>query len=397
MEQLQAELTHLSSLQLSYSSTLSLLRTLPSRLRPAHRVPFGPLAFFPGHLSHTNELLVLLGDNLFLECTAGRAQAICERRLRVLKEKEARVKDEQQRVRERMEAGEAVLGGVDGPQLNEDGEEIVEIKEDYTEEDEKKDGMERAGNGGGDAAASSSAALAPPSAARASSGGPSTSDAALDAHWDRLAELEEEEERRERAQMRKARSDAASSSPRAPAQPSRAQPPVDAATQEQVEEDEDAVALPAIRSPADIYQTMKARKEQQGALGESSEGKREERKQKRVSFSSEQPRVAVIDPINTRPLRHHTHSPPPPASSFLPHLPSPSPSSSSSSTPPSLSPSSNPALLSAFSGAVHERPVVESAAAAPSTGTSSVDPAAPPKKMSRFMAQRLGIPFDDDD
>ena len=284
--------------------------------------------------------------------------------------------DEQKRVKESMEAGERLLATGGQAELNEEGEEIVEIKEDYS--GEEQEAAERQ-------PLTATPLRAPQPRAAASS---VLSDAEFDAHWDRLAEMEEEEERREKE---------AKSSKRSPVS---------------IEEAEAPVALPAIRSPADIYHNIKARKElhqpsshpaaplsasPQPSLPEPPPMK------KRVSFSS-QPSVALIDPVSTRPLRHHTHSPPPPAASLLPHSPT-SPSVLDEDfdeevDPPSstaLPPSSNPALLAAFSGAVRERQdeaptMVRSVAAA---GPTRSAPAAAPKKMSRFMAERLGIPFEE--
>ncbi|KAM7396422.1 hypothetical protein PAMP_019461 [Pampus punctatissimus] len=44
-------------------------------------VPFGPLAFMPGKLVHTNEVTVLLGDNWFAKCSAKQAQKIVDHRM----------------------------------------------------------------------------------------------------------------------------------------------------------------------------------------------------------------------------------------------------------------------------------------------------------------------------
>ena len=46
------------------------------------QVPFGKFAFMPGHLVHTNEILVLLGDNWFCERSAKQASEIAERRIK---------------------------------------------------------------------------------------------------------------------------------------------------------------------------------------------------------------------------------------------------------------------------------------------------------------------------
>ncbi|XP_075840365.1 unconventional prefoldin RPB5 interactor 1 isoform X2 [Microtus pennsylvanicus] len=43
-------------------------------------VPFGPLAFMPGRLVHTNEVTVLLGDNWFAKCSAKQAMGLVEHR-----------------------------------------------------------------------------------------------------------------------------------------------------------------------------------------------------------------------------------------------------------------------------------------------------------------------------
>uniref|UniRef100_A0A2D4IAV8 URI1 prefoldin like chaperone n=1 Tax=Micrurus lemniscatus lemniscatus TaxID=129467 RepID=A0A2D4IAV8_MICLE len=43
-------------------------------------VPFGPLAFMPGRLVHTNEVTVLLGDNWFAKCSAKQAGGLVEHR-----------------------------------------------------------------------------------------------------------------------------------------------------------------------------------------------------------------------------------------------------------------------------------------------------------------------------
>ena len=46
------------------------------------KVPFGPLAFMPGKLVHTNEILVLLGDNWFVDRSAKQACEIIDRRVK---------------------------------------------------------------------------------------------------------------------------------------------------------------------------------------------------------------------------------------------------------------------------------------------------------------------------
>lgn len=44
------------------------------------QVPFGRFGFIPGRMYHTNEVMVLLGDNWFAKRTAKQALEIAERR-----------------------------------------------------------------------------------------------------------------------------------------------------------------------------------------------------------------------------------------------------------------------------------------------------------------------------
>ena len=46
------------------------------------QVPFGQKAFMPGQLVHTNEILVLLGDNWFVDRSAKQAGEIVQRRVK---------------------------------------------------------------------------------------------------------------------------------------------------------------------------------------------------------------------------------------------------------------------------------------------------------------------------
>jgi len=47
-------------------------------------VPLGPMAFMPGELVHTNEIMVLLGDNYFAERSGTQATQIMQRRIEVI-------------------------------------------------------------------------------------------------------------------------------------------------------------------------------------------------------------------------------------------------------------------------------------------------------------------------
>ncbi|XP_017545011.1 unconventional prefoldin RPB5 interactor 1 [Pygocentrus nattereri] len=76
----KSQITHWRKMEKDYESLQERLDTLPDKLSYDIMVPFGPLAFMPGKLIHTNELTVLLGDNWFAKCSAKQAQTLVEHR-----------------------------------------------------------------------------------------------------------------------------------------------------------------------------------------------------------------------------------------------------------------------------------------------------------------------------
>lgn len=69
----------------AYENLVKQLELLPRRTRHSGLIPVGPRVFLPGELVHTNEILVLLGNNgenaLFAERSAYQAAGIARRRL----------------------------------------------------------------------------------------------------------------------------------------------------------------------------------------------------------------------------------------------------------------------------------------------------------------------------
>eukprot|EP00668_Euglena_longa_P012232 GGOE01014667.1.p1 GENE.GGOE01014667.1~~GGOE01014667.1.p1 ORF type:complete len:423 (-),score=102.88 GGOE01014667.1:215-1447(-) len=63
-----------------YQALATLLQDLLQQTRRDLMVPLGPCAFVPGYLRHTNEVLVLLGDNWFALRSVVQALAIIQRR-----------------------------------------------------------------------------------------------------------------------------------------------------------------------------------------------------------------------------------------------------------------------------------------------------------------------------
>ncbi|CAN9498754.1 unnamed protein product [Ophioblennius macclurei] len=81
----ESRIQHWKKVSGDYEALNERLKTLPDRLRYDIMVPFGPLAFMPGRLVHTNEVTVLLGDSWFAKCSAKQAQKIVEHRMKYVK------------------------------------------------------------------------------------------------------------------------------------------------------------------------------------------------------------------------------------------------------------------------------------------------------------------------
>ncbi|XP_062997411.1 unconventional prefoldin RPB5 interactor 1 [Elgaria multicarinata webbii] len=76
----QEKIQHWKKVESDYEALQDRLGTLPDKLSYDVMVPFGPLAFMPGRLVHTNEITVLLGDNWFAKCSAKQASGLVEHR-----------------------------------------------------------------------------------------------------------------------------------------------------------------------------------------------------------------------------------------------------------------------------------------------------------------------------
>ncbi|KAM9192200.1 unconventional prefoldin RPB5 interactor 1 isoform 2-T2 [Dugong dugon] len=76
----QEKMQHWKKVDNDYNALQERLSTLPDKLSYNIMVPFGPFAFMPGKLVHTNEVTVLLGDNWFAKCSAKQAVGLVEHR-----------------------------------------------------------------------------------------------------------------------------------------------------------------------------------------------------------------------------------------------------------------------------------------------------------------------------
>ncbi|XP_071756431.1 unconventional prefoldin RPB5 interactor 1 [Centroberyx gerrardi] len=81
----EGRIQHWKKVSGDYEALNDRLKTLPDQLSYDITVPFGPLAFMPGKLVHTNEVTVLLGDNWFAKCSAKQAQKIVDHRMKYVK------------------------------------------------------------------------------------------------------------------------------------------------------------------------------------------------------------------------------------------------------------------------------------------------------------------------
>lgn len=88
-----------------------------------------PIAYAPGTIDHTNQLLVLLGCNWFVERSFYQAQQIIERRLKWLDERKRMARQGMNNMQKWYHFTE---------QLAKENENLVEIVEDYNEDEEKK-------------------------------------------------------------------------------------------------------------------------------------------------------------------------------------------------------------------------------------------------------------------
>ena len=77
-----------------YTSLKTVLSTLNDKTSHRTMVPLGSKAYMEGTLIHTNEIMVLLGDNWFAERSTSQASEICDRRITRCDEMMSKLNDE---------------------------------------------------------------------------------------------------------------------------------------------------------------------------------------------------------------------------------------------------------------------------------------------------------------
>ncbi|KAJ2660059.1 uri1, prefoldin-like chaperone [Coemansia sp. RSA 1199] len=135
----KATLAQYTEYKTEYQQLQQTLRDLPTETEYEAMVPMGPLAFFPGSLINTNEILVLLGDNWFVERSAAQAVEIASRREQFVDAKITSTTQELLELERRVEllklnpASSDVGRELGGDITNELGEKVVDIKEEIGE------------------------------------------------------------------------------------------------------------------------------------------------------------------------------------------------------------------------------------------------------------------------
>ncbi|KAF9938003.1 uri1, prefoldin-like chaperone [Mortierella alpina] len=133
LTRLDEELARWKNYEADYQALKTTLLDLPKETSHPVMVPIGNLAFMPGKLVHTNEVLVMLGDNWFVDRSAVQAAEIVDRRMEFVQENITKLKAQEDEVRNKSGMAPGLLGG---QEYNEEGLPIVEITEPYYSEDE---------------------------------------------------------------------------------------------------------------------------------------------------------------------------------------------------------------------------------------------------------------------
>ncbi|XP_062968534.1 unconventional prefoldin RPB5 interactor 1 isoform X1 [Cynocephalus volans] len=128
----QEKIQHWKKVDNDYNALQERLSTLPDKLSYNIMVPFGPFAFMPGKLVHTNEVTVLLGDNWFAKCSAKQAVGLVEHR----KEHVRKTIDDLKRVMKNFEA--RVEFTEDLQKMSDAAGDIVDIREEIKSDFEFK-------------------------------------------------------------------------------------------------------------------------------------------------------------------------------------------------------------------------------------------------------------------
>ncbi|KAK3086125.1 hypothetical protein FSP39_013907, partial [Pinctada imbricata] len=114
-----------------YKALQERLLSLPDKMKHEVMVPFGSVAFMPGELVHTNEILVLLGDNWFVDRSAKQAAEIVQRRIKSIEKEICQLKEQRKLLEPRLQFTSEISQA-----SQEKG--LVDITEEFDPEKEKQ-------------------------------------------------------------------------------------------------------------------------------------------------------------------------------------------------------------------------------------------------------------------
>ncbi|KAG0298303.1 uri1, prefoldin-like chaperone [Dissophora globulifera] len=133
LSRLEGEMARWKAYEDDYVALKSTLLDLPNETSHAVMVPIGSMAFMPGKLIHTNEVMVMLGDNWFVDRSAAQAAEMVDRRMEFVQENITKLQEQEDQIRAKSGMAPGLLGG---QEYNEEGLPIVEITEPYFSDDE---------------------------------------------------------------------------------------------------------------------------------------------------------------------------------------------------------------------------------------------------------------------
>ncbi|KAG4306127.1 hypothetical protein PORY_000115 [Pneumocystis oryctolagi] len=130
-KKLEEDLVRWKDYQKGYEKLRLFLIDLPKTTRRSYFVPFSQKAYIPGYLVHTNEILVLFGENWFVERSSVQAIDIVDRRLKYVKENLEVLNKKSKDVKSRLDHA---IKMTRGRIYNEEGLKMVEIREELNED-----------------------------------------------------------------------------------------------------------------------------------------------------------------------------------------------------------------------------------------------------------------------
>ncbi|KAL0083591.1 hypothetical protein J3Q64DRAFT_1836086 [Phycomyces blakesleeanus] len=134
--QLEAEAQQWKSFKEDYDALENQLKTFPDETTRSAMIPMGKLAFMPGKFIHTNEIMVLLGDQYYVERSAKQAISIVRRRKEAVEENYRLIEAQLNAIKSKSDSNIGVFPS-DTNELNEEGLPIMEIREELPPKEDK--------------------------------------------------------------------------------------------------------------------------------------------------------------------------------------------------------------------------------------------------------------------